>query len=84
MLTPLDIQNKKFRTSALGYQKDEVEDFLELVLNDYESLYKSSTTMPAPAAAFADQKPITAHGISARTASWHLPSTITILPTGWI
>ncbi len=42
MLTPLDIQNKKFRTSALGYQKDEVEDFLELVLNDYESLYKSS------------------------------------------
>lgn len=42
MLTPLDIQNKKFKTSPLGYQKDEVEDFLELVLNDYESLYKDS------------------------------------------
>lgn len=42
MLTPLDIQNKKFKTAALGYQKDEVEDFLELVLNDYEELYKNS------------------------------------------
>ncbi|MBR2476551.1 MAG: DivIVA domain-containing protein [Clostridia bacterium] len=42
MLTPLDIQNKKFTSSAMGYKKNEVEEFLELVLRDYESMYKSN------------------------------------------
>lgn len=42
MLTPLDIQNKKFTSSAMGYKKNEVDEFLELVLRDYESMYKSN------------------------------------------
>lgn len=42
MLTPLDIQNKKFNSGAMGYKKAEVEEFLELVLRDYEMMYKSN------------------------------------------
>lgn len=42
MITPLDIQNKKFNSGAMGYKKNEVEEFLELVLRDYESMYKNN------------------------------------------
>lgn len=42
MLTPVDIQNKRFSSSAMGYKKSEVEDFLELVLRDYETMYKTN------------------------------------------
>lgn len=42
MLTPVDIQNKRFSSGAMGYKKNEVEEFLELVLKDYETLYKKN------------------------------------------
>lgn len=42
MLTPLDIQNKKFASGAMGYKKAEVDEFLELVLRDYETMYKKN------------------------------------------
>lgn len=42
MLTPLDIQNKRFTSGAMGYKKAEVEEFLELVLRDYETMYKNN------------------------------------------
>ncbi len=42
MITPLDIQNKKFSSGAMGYKKAEVEEFLELVLRDYETMYKNN------------------------------------------
>ena len=42
MLTPLDIQNKKFGSGAMGYKKAEVDDFLELIIRDYETLYKKN------------------------------------------
>lgn len=35
-LTPLDIQNKSFPVKMRGYEKDEVDDFLDLVVRDYE------------------------------------------------
>ncbi|MHC5269053.1 DivIVA domain-containing protein [Enterococcus sp. LJL98] len=35
-LTPLDIQNKNFPVKMRGYEKDEVDDFLELIVRDYE------------------------------------------------
>ncbi|WP_430616505.1 cell division protein DivIVA [Enterococcus sp. DIV0176] len=35
-LTPLDIQNKTFPTKMRGYNQDEVDDFLDLVVRDYE------------------------------------------------
>ncbi|GCF93959.1 cell division protein DivIVA [Enterococcus florum] len=35
-LTPLDIQNKNFSTKMRGYNQDEVDDFLDMVVRDYE------------------------------------------------
>ncbi|WP_115235358.1 DivIVA domain-containing protein [Enterococcus durans] len=37
-LTPLDIQNKTFPTKIRGYNQDEVDDFLDLVVRDYEEV----------------------------------------------
>jgi cell division initiation protein len=42
MLTPLDIENKKFRKRLLGYNELEVEEFLTKVVEDYEKLYKEN------------------------------------------
>lgn len=36
-LTPLDIQNKNFPIKMRGYEKNEVDDFLDLVVRDYEA-----------------------------------------------
>lgn len=44
MLTPLDIENKKFSKQMVnGYNVDEVDDFLDELTADYEKLYKEST-----------------------------------------
>ena len=42
MLTPLDIQNKDFSSGAVGYKKAEVDEFLGLLLKDYETMYKNN------------------------------------------
>ena len=39
-LTPLDIQQQKFEVKLRGYDKQEVETFLEMVSEDVESLLK--------------------------------------------
>lgn len=41
MLTPLDIENKKFSKQMVnGYNVDEVDDFLDELTVDYEKMYK--------------------------------------------
>ena len=41
MLTPLDIENKKFSKQIMnGYSVEEVDDFLDELTKDYEKLYK--------------------------------------------
>lgn len=35
-LTPLYIQNKSFSTKMRGYNQDEVDDFLDMIVRDYE------------------------------------------------
>ncbi len=41
MLTPLDIENKKFSKQIVnGYSVEEVDDFLDDLTKDYEKLYK--------------------------------------------
>ncbi len=48
MLTPLDIENKKFAKQMVnGYNVDEVDDFLDELTKDYEKLYKDSTESKA-------------------------------------
>ncbi len=39
-LTSIDINNKEFKRSMRGYNLDEVDEFLEKVSEDYESIYK--------------------------------------------
>jgi cell division initiation protein len=41
-LTPLEIQNKEFKRGFRGYAEDDVEEFLDEVLKDYEFLYKEN------------------------------------------
>ena len=44
MLTPLEIENKKFAKQMVnGYSVDEVDEFLDLLTADYEKLYKENT-----------------------------------------
>ena len=44
MLTPLDIENKKFSKQMVnGYNVDEVDDFLDELTRDYEKLYKENS-----------------------------------------
>lgn len=43
MITPLDIENKKFSRQMMnGYNVDEVDDFLDEITADYERLYKEN------------------------------------------
>ena len=42
MLTPLDIQNKEFKRVFSGYSMQEVDEFLNLVIDGYERLYKEN------------------------------------------
>lgn len=44
MITPLEIENKRFSKKTLnGYDPEEVDDFLDDLTKDYEVLYKKST-----------------------------------------
>lgn len=42
MLTPLDIHNREFKRGLRGYSIDEVDEFLDEVIRDFESLYKEN------------------------------------------
>ena len=46
MITPLDIENKKFSRQMMnGYNVDEVDDFFDEVMEDYEYNYKELATL---------------------------------------
>ena len=45
MLTPLDIENKRFSKTLKGYNVDEVDDFLDELTIDYEKLYKENSEL---------------------------------------
>lgn len=45
MLTPLDIENKRFGRSIKGYNVDEVDDFLDELTVQYERLYKENAEL---------------------------------------
>lgn len=44
-LSPLDIHNKEFSRAFRGYQEDEVNEFLEQIMRDYEILLKEKATL---------------------------------------
>ena len=39
-LTPLDIHNKSFNKGFRGYDEDEVNEFLEQIMKDYELILR--------------------------------------------
>lgn len=45
MITPLDIEKKEFPKGVRGYKEREVEEFLNEVLTDFESLYNENTKL---------------------------------------
>ena len=42
MLTPIDIQSRTFSKATFGYNKEEVEDFLDEVYSSFEKLYREN------------------------------------------
>ncbi len=45
MLTPLEIENKKFSKQMVnGYSVEEVDEFLDTLTIDYEKMYKENTS----------------------------------------
>lgn len=44
-ITPMEINNKEFKRSFRGYDIDDVDDFLEQIVEDYEKLYKENTAL---------------------------------------
>lgn len=45
MLTPYDIEVKKFEKKMRGYGTAEVDEFMQAVLTDYEKLYKENAAL---------------------------------------
>ena len=44
-LTPLDIHNKEFRKGFRGYIEDEVDEFLDEVVKEFESMLKENVRL---------------------------------------
>ena len=42
MITPIEIQKTEFKMSAHGYSKNQVDEFKNIILKDYETLYRQS------------------------------------------
>lgn len=45
MLKPSDIQSKEFEVKMRGYDRDEVDDFLDLVIKDMTILYRDNAEL---------------------------------------
>ena len=45
MLRPIDIQNKEFEKKIKGYDVEQVDDFLDKIIIDYEKLIKENQAM---------------------------------------
>ena len=54
MYTPVELENLEFKTSVMGYGKNEVDDFLEAISADYEKLYKENVALKDKNALLAD------------------------------
>ena len=55
MITPIEIQNKEFRRAFRGYSEDEVDDFLKIVTEDSEALYKENMDLQEKVTLYQEQ-----------------------------
>ena len=44
-LTPIDINNKEFKKGIRGYSVEEVDEFLDQIVEEYEILFKENTAL---------------------------------------
>lgn len=42
MLTPIEIENKEFKKCIRGYKEEEVDEFLDIVKEDFEQIYREN------------------------------------------
>jgi len=42
MLTPMEIHNKEFKKVMRGFKEEEVDEFLDKVVTDFERLYREN------------------------------------------
>ena len=54
-LTPMDINNKEFKKGFSGYKADEVDEFLDEVIENYEELYKDNGSLKEKLAIMSEQ-----------------------------
>ncbi|MPQ43984.1 DivIVA domain-containing protein [Clostridium tarantellae] len=54
-LTPMDINNKEFKKALRGYCPEEVDEFLDKIVEEYENLYRENTTLKEKIAASSEK-----------------------------
>lgn len=55
MLTPVEIENKEFKKGIRGYREDEVDEFLDIVKEDFENLYRENSDLKEKIKMYNDQ-----------------------------
>lgn len=54
-LTPMDINNKEFKKGLRGYNPEEVDEFLDEIIENYEELYKDNAKLKEKVALSVEQ-----------------------------
>lgn len=55
MTAPIEIENKEFKKVLRGYKEEEVDEFLDLVKEDYEQLYRENAELKEKVRLYQDQ-----------------------------
>ena len=55
MLTPVEIENKEFKKGIRGYREDEVDEFLDIVKEDFENIYRENLDLKEKVRMYNDQ-----------------------------
>ena len=55
MLTPVEIENKEFKKAIRGFREDEVDEFLDIVKEDFEILYRENIDLKEKIKMYQDQ-----------------------------
>ena len=45
MLKPTDVQSKEFDVKMRGYDRDQVDDFLDEIIRDFETMYRDNAEL---------------------------------------
>ena len=55
MLTPIEIENKEFKKTIRGYKEEEVDEFLDIVKEDFEQIYRENLELKEKLTLYQDQ-----------------------------